>query len=120
MLEKFENMVIKVEKELSAKLNGFEKPIDDFGKYEDLVTTCLKHGIVPSTVYKNGQGCHPNPTTILNSGFFFYLEDMDSLLKIIESSDDDIDKRINYEKRLNQWLSKAIEDWQVLSWENKL
>lgn len=125
MFEEFEKMVVKVEEEALAKTAG-QEPISDFNKNKNesndsLITKALEHGVVPSTVYdKKKQKRHPNPTTILNSGFFFYLGNMDSLLEKVESSDSDIDKRMNYEKRLNQWLAKAIEDWQILLMENKL
>ena len=118
-------MVVNVEEEALAKTAG-QEPISDFNKNKNesndsLVTKALEHGVVPSTVYdKKKQKRHPNPTTILNSGFFFYLGNMDELLEKVESSDSDIDKRMNYEKRLNQWLAKAIEDWQILLMENKL
>jgi len=120
MLQEFEKMVIKVEEELSTKLKDFENPFSDFDKYNSLVRVRLEHGIVPSTVYDNKQKHHPNPTTILNSGFFFYLGGMDALLEKVENNDSDVDKRMNYEKRLNQWLAKAIEDWQILLEEDKL
>ncbi|MBN1803694.1 MAG: hypothetical protein JW837_00445 [Sedimentisphaerales bacterium] len=122
MLQEFEKMVKKIEPVVSAELENFKNPINDFNNNDALVTDYLEHGVVPSTVYdnENKQICHPNPTTILNSGFFFYLGNMDALLKKVESSNSDIDKRTNYEKRLNQWLAKAIEDWQILLMENKL
>jgi len=120
MLREFEKTIVRIEEELSAKLKDFENPFSDFNKYNSLVGVCLEHGIVPSTVYDNKQKHHPSPTTILNSGFFFYLGGMDALLEKVENNDSDIDKRMNYEKRLNQWLAKAIEDWQILLEEGKL
>jgi hypothetical protein len=121
MLQEFEKMVLKVEEELSTKLKNLPKPFYDFNENYKLVTTCLEHGVVPSTVYnEKKQRCHPNPTTILNSGFFFYLGGMDTLLEKVKSKGRKIDKQINYEKRLNQWLAKAIEDWQILLEEGKL
>ena len=120
MFKEFEQIVIRVEKELSTKLKDFENPLNNFRKNDSFVTTCLEHGIVPSTVYDNEQKRHPNPITILNSGFFFYLGGMDTLLKKVKSKGRKIDKQINYVKRLNQWLAKAIEDWQILFEEGKL
>jgi len=121
MLQEFDKMIVKVEEELSAKLEDFDNPIDDFKKNDSLVTACLEHGVVPSTGYnEKKERCRPEPTTILNSGFFFYLGGMDPLLGKVKSGDSKIDKRINYGKRLNQWLTKAIEDWQFLLWKDKL
>lgn len=122
MLQEFEKMVKKIEPVVSAEIKNLPKPIYDFNDNYEFVTIYLEHGVVPSTVYdeKKQKRCHPSPTTILNSGFLFYLGNMDALLEKVESSDSDIDKRMNYEKRLNQWLAKAIEDWQILLMENKL
>ena len=120
MFKEFKKMVVKVEKEVLIK-TASQKPIDDFSKSDNLVTIALEHGVVPSTLYdRNKQKHHPSPTTILNSGFFFYLGGMDRLLEKVENNDSDVDKRINYEKRLNQWLAKAIEDWKILLEEGKL
>lgn len=123
MFKEFGQMIIKVEEELSTKLKDYENPINDFKENDSLVTDCLEHGIVPSTVYnETKQRCHPNPTTILNSGFFFYLGGMVELLKKVKVKRgvSRIDKRMNYENRLNQWLAKAIDDWQILLEEGKL
>ena len=120
MLKAFEELVEHIEKKVSSELAEFPKPIDDFDKYNDLVTTSLEYGVVPSTVYDaNEKRCHPKPTTILNAGFFFYLGGMGALLEKIKSKNSDTDKRIMYEKRLNEWLSKAIEDWQILNEEEE-
>ncbi|OHB59665.1 MAG: hypothetical protein A2173_06380 [Planctomycetes bacterium RBG_13_44_8b] len=121
MLTKFEILVEKIEQKIKTKFDDFKNPIDDFNINDTLVTTCLEHGIVPSTVYdEDKQKHHPNPTTVLNSGFFFYLGRMNKLLEKVKSNESHIDKRINYEKRLNQWLGKAIDDWQILHKEKKL
>jgi len=103
---------------------GQEKPIDDFAANDVLVTSLLEHGIVPSTVYdeKTEEKRHPKPTTVLNSGFFFYLSGMKELLSRVEVKDDsdDVKKRLTCEKRLNEWLGKAIDDWQILKSEGKV
>jgi len=120
MLDEFKKMVSLIETKVSSKFDGFEKPIDDFAKNDALVTTFLKHGVVPSTVYDNGKKSHPSPTTLLNSGFFFYLSGMEPLLKKVKSEECYISKRIKYGHRLNQWLGKAIEDWQILPQKDRL
>jgi hypothetical protein len=115
IFEEFEKFVSIIEGDISNKISGFENAANDFNKYDSFVTSYLKHGVVPSTIYNDQkQECHPNPTTMLNSGFFFYLGEMESLLKMVINKDSDIDKRMNYEKRLNDWLAKGIEDWHVL------
>lgn len=122
MLKEFDGMVSRIEHDVSAKLpGGFDKPITDFREKHELVRDYFEHAVVPSTLYdKQGQKHHPSPTTLLNSGFFFYLEGMDPLLEIVKTNLDPIGKQMAYEKRLNDWLAKAIEDWQILSKGGKL
>lgn len=118
MLQEFEKMVKKTEPVIYAELENYENPINDFNNNDTLVTDYLEHGVVPSTVYdnENKQIRYPNPTTILNSGFIFYIGGMNKLLEKVKNKDrmSQIEKRIHYERRLNQWLAKAIEDWQIL------
>ena len=124
MLKEFRKVVVKVEEAVEEIFPGQEKPIDDFNKNDFLVTRFLEHGIVPSTVYdeKTEEKRHPKPTTVLNSGFFFYLSGMKELLSRVEVKDDsdDVKKRLTCEKRLNEWLGKAIDDWQILKSEGKV
>jgi hypothetical protein len=121
MLAEFNGMVNKIEDAVSAKLgSGFKKPIEDYNRTEKLVTSYLAHGIVPSTLYDDGTKLHPYPVTVLNCGFLFYLKGMTQLLERVKTNLNRIDKRIMYEKRLNSWLGKAIEDWQILLKKGKL
>ena len=120
MFNEFKKITIKIESDISTLLNCYDRPIDDFNFCDERVTSCLRHGVVPSTIYnEQGQGYHPSPTTILNSGFFFYLQGMDGLLSIVNNSESDIDNKVNFGKRLNEWLAKAIEDWQIIQERNK-
>jgi hypothetical protein len=115
ILNEFEGLVATVEDEISNLLKGYEQPIQDFAKYDPSVTRLLSHGVVPSTVFDKGVGAsYPLPTTVLNSGFFFYLHGMDLLLGRIKGDADPIDKRVNTLRRLNEWLGKAIDDWQFI------
>lgn len=116
MLTEFEKVIVKVEDDVSSFLSNQAKPLDDFVLYDELVTKYLEHGIVPSTVYnKDNVECHPSPTTLLNSGFFFYLDGMKELLKKVKNSKSNINNKVAYNKRLNEWLSKGIEDWQIIN-----
>jgi len=121
MLTQFDGMVQKIEENVSEMLtNNFEKPVYDFIKNHESVTSYLEHGVVPSTFYKDGIKRHPHPITVLNCGYFFYLKGMTPLLKRVITNLNSIDKRIMCGKRLNSWLGKAIEDWQILLKEGKL
>lgn len=115
MLTTFSSLVPLVESQVSDTLNGSEGPIEDFKAQDEAVTDLLAHGVVPSTVFhKGGKRSYPAPTTVLNSGFFFFLTKMDKLIDRVQSDDDHVEKRLKYEGRLNEWLSKAIEDWHIL------
>jgi hypothetical protein len=121
MLGKFEEMVLEIEKVVTGKVAKVERPISDFAKNDHLVTKYLEHGVVPSTVCDEQKNkYHPNPTTILNSGFFFYLSGMKKLIEKIQAKVSQPEKRLKYEKRLNGWLAKAIEDWRILQMGNNL
>lgn len=121
MLGQFDEMVGKIEEGVSKILgSNFEKPVYDFMENNALVTSYLEHGVVPSTLYKDEIKRHPHPITVLNSGYFFYLKGMTPLLERVITNLNSIDKRITYEKLLNSWLGKAIEDWQILLKEKKL
>lgn len=122
MLKEFDLMVTEIESKVSDTLGSdFQKPIEDFRRNHELVISYLGHGVVPSTCYDiSGNKSHPSPTTVLNSAFLFYLGGMDDLLGKVRSKLSWIQKRIAYEKRLNDWLGKAIEDWQILLKKGKL
>lgn len=121
MLCLLEDMVVAVEEKVREKLVACPKPIDDFTKHDADVTPCLERGVVPSTIIRdNGAMLNPSPTTLLNCGFFFYLSGMEPLLARVKSDFSPIQKRIQYERRLNQWLAKAIDDWQVICGDGKL
>lgn len=115
ILSEFEGVVGTIENEISNLLTDSEEPIEDFARHDDSVTRLLGHGVVPSTVFdERAQPSYPLPTTVLNSGFFFYLRGMDILLERIKGGDDPINKRVNTLRRLNEWLGKALDDWQFV------
>lgn len=115
MLNQVERLVRTVEASVSKKLENVQNPYDDYKRSSEYVMSCLEHGVVPSTVRNSeGEKIHPNPTTLLNAGFFFFLGEMEGLMKRVKSKADPIQKRLQYEKRLNEWLAKAIDDWQIL------
>lgn len=116
MLGTLWNLIPLIEKAVSEKSMGIPEPIDDFRAHDTAVADLLAHGVVPSTVFhKSGKRSYPAPTTILNSGFFFYLTRIDILLDKVEAEDTRFERRLKYESRLNEWLSKAIEDWHILT-----
>jgi len=121
MLNQIERLVETVEACVSEKLENVPNPCDDYKRSAADVMTCLEHGVVPSTIRTlEGGKIHPNPTTLLNAGFFFFLGGMEGLIERVKSNANPIERRLHYEKRLNEWLAKAIDDWQILRMEDKL
>ena len=121
MLNQIEGLVETVETCVSKKLENVPNPCDDYNRSAAAVMTCLEHGVVPSTARSpEGVKIYPSPTTLLNAGFIFFLDGMEALIKRVKSKENRIEQRLQYEKRLNEWLAKAIDDWQILSMENKL
>jgi len=115
MQTEFDRLIPLIEDKSSELLQALEKPIVDFNRHDRSVTALLEHGVVPSTLFDSeGNAIHPLPTTILNSGYFFYLSGMDALLRRIKSGDHRIDKRVTLIRRLNEWLGKALDDWQFI------
>lgn len=115
MLNQIERLVETIEARVSKKLEHLPNPCDDYKQSANHVMSYLEHGVVPSTVRDSeGKKIHPNPTTLLNAGFFFFLGGMEGLMKRVKSKADRIQKRLQYEKRLNEWIAKAIDDWQIL------
>lgn len=120
MIETFMEMVPSIEDAVRHKIANMAKPIEDFERCDRGVTACLEHAVVPSTIITERQErLHPTPTTLLNSGFFFYFGGMTKLFERVKSSDEPTKKRMQYETRLNHWLGKAIDDWQIIRQERK-
>jgi len=123
MLEEFDKMVGKIENTVANKLDrNFEGPLADYAKNCDLVRSCLEHAVVPSTVCDEGKEFrYPDPRTMLNVGFFFYRSGMESLLRNVKNIKRErrMEIRLRYERRLNEWLGKAIDDWQLLRQKGK-
>ncbi|MHC4520060.1 MAG: hypothetical protein ACYTAS_15830 [Planctomycetota bacterium] len=116
MLKTFWSFIPLMEEHVAKTLNTEPRPIDDFREHDSAVSNLLAHGVVPSTIFcEDGRRSYPTPPTILNSGFFFFLTKMDALLDRVKSTDTCVEKRLKYEARLNEWLSKAIEDWHILA-----
>jgi hypothetical protein len=78
----------------------------------------LENGVVPSTLTRTDGAPNdiPNPVTLLNASFEFYIQSLDKLLSNIEATDiQSIKDRSYWVNRIEMWVAKAIEDSTLLS-----
>ncbi len=82
------------------------------------LSDCLAHGLVPSAILLRGTPRSIQPSVILNAGYFFWRERIDSVLTITSGrSADNIADRAWITSRVEEWTLKAIDD--VLNWPDK-
>lgn len=61
-------------------LNPLDSGVSDFATYHAVVEEHLHRGIVPSTVFFDGDRRSPRPITILNAAYKLSLESLDTLI----------------------------------------
>jgi hypothetical protein len=70
---------------------------------------------VPSTlVLDGGRLVYPDPITIINASYRFYLESVPDLVDNIRGQDESAGTRAKWVERLELWTLKAIEDHSLL------
>jgi hypothetical protein len=82
-----------------------------FKKVRSSIEDCLNVGVVPHTT---GAGA-PDPVSIINSAFCFYLTSLPEVVKRFEGAKAENDVAVHslWTKRLEMWTMKAIEDAQM-------
>jgi hypothetical protein len=101
-------------------MHGLNSGLRGFRKFHASVEEYLRNGIVPSTVLLGSHLCNPDPVTILNASYKFYLESLDSLMEGIADQDPSKTRdRNRWIKRLELWTIKAMEDHKLLSGQRK-
>lgn len=75
------------------------------------IEDCLSVGVVPHS----NSSTHPDPVSIINSAFCFYLTSLPNVVKEFEGpeAEADIEKQSKWTKKLEDWTLKAIEDYQI-------
>jgi hypothetical protein len=75
------------------------------------IENCLKVGVVPHS----NTSRQPDPVSIINSAFCFYLTSLPNVIEQFEGAEAKNDIRIRslWTKRLEMWTMKAIEDSQI-------
>lgn len=101
-------------------MHGLNSGLRGFTKFHASVEEYLRNGIVPSTVLLGSHPCNPDPVTVLNASYKFYLESLDSLMERIAEQDPSRTRdRNRWIKRLELWTIKAMEDHKLLSGQRK-
>lgn len=108
------NDVITAVEEATATLDDSVREYHDLGSE---LEEYFKRGIVPSSIPVGGQGhkC-PNPITILNVAYKFYLEKLDELINGIKDGNPaSVKHRHEWTSKLEMWSMKAIDDYLLLN-----
>ncbi len=76
------------------------------------IKDCLSVGVVP-----HNTSTPPDPVSIINSAFCFYLTALPDIVTTFEgvAAENDVEIRSRWTKKLEDWTMKAIEDSQVRS-----
>jgi hypothetical protein len=92
---------------------------DGVQEYRDLRVTMeeyFKRGIVPSSIRVGQNHKCPQPITILNVAYKFYLDDLDDLVKRIKDGNpQSIKHRQEWAGKVEMWAMKAIDDYLLLN-----
>lgn len=85
----------------AERFRGTRKTIED----------CLKVGVVPHS----STSSPPDPVSIINSAFCFYLTSLPNVVTEFEGrrAESDVEKQSKWTKKLEDWTLKAIEDSQI-------
>lgn len=76
-----------------------------------LVKNYLSRGVVPSTLIQRRKGVFPNPVTLINAAYLFYLENLPELMGRIKGQRPRIlSERNKWSERVESWTLKALED----------
>ena len=111
------DLLPKIVAEVDTSLQGLDPGIAEYAGMRSTVQKYFEHGVVPSSVPdpKSGDRFCPNPVTIINVAYHFYLQSLESLISTIEKKNPEaIAHRNHWMRKLEQWTLKALEDYELL------
>ncbi len=97
---------------------GLDYGVNEYHELREILGEYFKRGIVPSSIPiagREGYKC-PQPITVLNVAYRFYLENLDDLIKGIRHGNPlSIKHRHDWTNKLEMWAMKAIDDYLLMS-----
>ncbi len=88
-----------------------ERAVKQFNETRNHIEECLRVGVVPHTTNSSS----PDPVSIINASFCFYLTALPEVIKKFEGdkAQDNVARYSEWTKRLEMWTMKAVEDSQI-------
>jgi hypothetical protein len=113
-----DSVIPEIKQAIGSAFADVDDGFTEFQRLNPTVQQYLANGIVPSTlVVRTGRNpddveiVPASPFALLNSGMQFYLTQIDSFMQSIKGeSVSDFSRRLHWIRRIEQWISKAIED----------
>lgn len=118
ILQSFFAVLPNLELELEQCTAGLSNCSQNWKDSAETIEKYLESGVVPSTLRKEegAEEFHPTPIALLNSAYRFYIRSMPLLMNRISNADpNEVESRIRWTRRVENWTSKAIEDVLLLS-----
>ena len=85
--------------------------VRDFTEVKKEIWNCLRHAIVPSTLWIDGAFRIPSETILLNAAHLFYLSGIEDLIAKSDGPNvDGVGLRDIWMERVENWTTKALED----------
>ena len=112
LMHSFLDMVVPAIRTLAYHVTSRAAPVvKRFTQVRKDVEDCLRVGVVPHTTTSNP----PDPVSIINSAFFFYLTSLPMVISEFEKPEDQNNVAVHsrWTKRLEMWTMKAVEDSQI-------
>jgi hypothetical protein len=113
-----DSVIPEIKQAIGVAFTDVDDGFTEFQKLNPTVQQYLSNGIVPSTlVVRTGSKASDveitpvSPFVLLNSGMQFYLTQIDSFMQSIQDEPlNNFSRRLHWIRRVEQWISKAIED----------
>jgi len=119
VLEAFYVIIPTIFNELDKNTSGIQLGTSGWQSTDKDIALYLRNGIVPSSIRLEASGAitiHPEPISLLNSAYKFYLEGLNDLILNIEDADvTNIADRSKWAKKVEMWTAKAIEDVMLMT-----
>lgn len=118
VLQVLYDLMPRLKDELDLLSTGLQAAADIYDKERQLIQNHLAVGVVPSTVFSKSEDrfVNPSPISLLNAATQFYTQSLQMLFSNIEGLDPtNIEQRTLWTTRIESWISKSIEDVNLLA-----